>query len=153
MTREWDAFDRQLLSLLQEDALLTAEELAQSVALSPSAIARRVRRLREDGTIVADRTVITERVGPFVSALIDVQLHSHALRGVENVLRSLMGRAEVQALLEVAGPYDLVLLVAVRDMDDYNRFADNALGSDPAVKRYETRFVKKRWKVSSAWPL
>jgi DNA-binding Lrp family transcriptional regulator len=80
--REWDRYDRQLLSLLQEDALRTAEDLARDVALSPSAIARRVRRMREDGTIVADRAVVAEKIGPFLSAMVDVQLDRHALEPV-----------------------------------------------------------------------
>ena len=55
--------------------------------------------------------------------------------------------------MEVAGPFDLVLVVAVSDMDAFNAFADDALADDPAVRRYETRFVKKRRKYSTAWPI
>ena len=148
-----DRYDLTLLSLLQEDALRTAEDLAREVALSPSAIARRVRRMRSDGTIVADRAVVTEKVGPFLSAVVDVQLDRHSLPEVEGLLRRLVGRPEIQAVLEVAGPFDLVLVVAVRDMDAYNAFADEVLGSDPAVRRYESRFVKKRRKFTTAWPI
>lgn len=151
--REWDGYDRALLTLLQEDALRTAEDLARDVALSPSAIARRVRRMREDGTIVADRAVVTEAIGPFLSAMVDVQLERHSLGDVEALLRRLEARPQVQALLEVAGPFDLVLLVAVPDMEAFNAFADEALASDPAVRRYETRFLKRRRKYSTAWPI
>ena len=151
--REWDDYDRALLTLLQEDALRTAEDLSRDVALSPSAIARRVRRMREDGTIVADRAVIAEAIGPFLSAMVDVQLDRHSLGEVEALLRRLEARPQVQALLEVAGPFDLVLLVAVSDMNAFNAFADEALASDPAVRRYETRFVKRRRKYTSAWPI
>jgi Lrp/AsnC family transcriptional regulator, leucine-responsive regulatory protein len=151
--RDWDAYDRKLLALLQENALRTAEDLARDVALSPSAIARRVRRLREDGTIVADRAVVSEKIGPFLSALVDVQLERHALQPVEDLLRRLERRPEVQGILEVAGPLDLVLLVAVADMEAYNAFTDTALADDPAVRRYETRFVKRRRKLTTAWPL
>jgi DNA-binding Lrp family transcriptional regulator len=151
--RDWDRYDRDLLSLLQEDALRTAEDLARDVALSPSAIARRVRRMREDGTILGDRAVVTERIGPFLSAMVDVQLDRHALAEVEALLRRLEARPQVQALMEVAGPFDLVMVVAVADMDAFNAFADEALASDPAVRRYETRFIKKRRKYTSAWPI
>jgi Lrp/AsnC family leucine-responsive transcriptional regulator len=150
---ELDRYDLALLSLLQEDALRTAEDLARDVALSPSAIARRVRRMRSDGTIVADRSVVTEKVGPFLSALVDVQLDRHSLPEVEGLLRRLVARPEIQAVLEVAGPFDLVLVVAVSDMDAYNAFADEALAGDPAVRRYESRFVKKRRKFTTAWPI
>jgi len=44
-----DNFDCQLLDEAQRDADRTAEELAERVALSPSAIARRLRRLRSEG--------------------------------------------------------------------------------------------------------
>ncbi len=151
--REWDRYDRALLALLQENALRTADDLARDVALSPSAIARRVRRMREDGTIVADRAVVSEKVGPFLSALVDIQLDRHSLSEVDALLRRLEARPQVQAVMEVAGPFDLVLVVAVTDMDAFNAFADEALAGDPAVRRYETRFVKKRRKYSTGWPI
>ena len=150
---ELDRYDLALLSLLQEDALHTAEDLAREVALSPSAIARRIRRMRSDGTIVADCSVVTEKVGPFLSALVDVQLDRHSLPEVEGLLRRHVARPEIQAVLEVAGPFDLVLVVAVKDMDAYNAFADETLAADPAVRRYESRFVKKRRKFTTAWPI
>ena len=46
-----DRFDRQLLTLVQQDAALTAEQLAEHVSLSASAIQRRLKRLREQGVI------------------------------------------------------------------------------------------------------
>ncbi|WP_394845249.1 winged helix-turn-helix transcriptional regulator [Pendulispora brunnea] len=53
-----DRFDRQLLNLVQEDATQTAERLAEKVGLSPSAIQRRLRRMREEGVIVRDCAVL-----------------------------------------------------------------------------------------------
>ena len=46
-----DRFDLALLNLVQADDSQTADQLAARVALSPSAIARRLRRLRADGWI------------------------------------------------------------------------------------------------------
>ena len=72
---------------------------------------------------------------------------------VEQLLRKLERRPEVQTILEVAGPFDLLVLVVVANMDAFNAFADAMLGSDPAVRRYETRFVKRRRKFTTAWPI
>ncbi|KZE15828.1 MULTISPECIES: Lrp/AsnC family transcriptional regulator [Sphingomonas] len=151
--RDLDRYDRELLHWLQRDALRTADDLARDVALSPSAITRRVRRMREDGTIVADVSIVSDRVGPFLSALVDIQLDRHALPHIEALLRRLDAVPEVQAILEVTGTFDLTLMVVVADMADYNRFADAMLAGDPVVRRYETRFVKKRRKWSAARPL
>ncbi|WP_242116006.1 Lrp/AsnC family transcriptional regulator [Sphingomonas lacusdianchii] len=150
--RDLDRYDRELLHWLQRDALRTAEDLARDVALSPSAITRRVRRMREDGTIVADVSIVSDRVGAFLSALVDIQLDRHALPHIDALLRRLDATPQVQAILEVTGTFDLTLMVVVADMEEYNRFADAMLADDPVIRRYETRFVKKRRKWSAARP-
>jgi len=46
-----DQFDAALLDLVQRDDSRTADSIATEVPLSPSAIARRLRRLRAEGWI------------------------------------------------------------------------------------------------------
>ena len=151
--RAWDRHDRALLALLQENALATAEDLARDIALSPSAIARRIRRMRQDGTIVADRAEVSEKVAPFLTMLVDVQFDRHAPADVEALVRRLKQRTEIQAAFEVAGAFDLTLVIVAEDMEAFNAFADAALASDPAVRRFETRFVRRRHKFTTARPL
>lgn len=151
--RALDRHDRELLYWLQRDALRTADDLARDVALSPSAITRRVRRMREDGTIVADVSIVSDAIGPFLSALVDIQLDRHALPHIDALLRRLHADPQVQAIFEITGAFDLTLMVVVADMAAYNRFADAMLANDPVIRRYETRFVKKRRKWSAARPL
>lgn len=148
-----DSRDRALISLLQKDALRTADELSSEVALSPSAIARRIRRLRDQGIIVADHAVVTDRIGPFLTALVEVQLAHHGIAQLEPLFHRLMAMDEVQAIMDVAGSMDLVLIVAVRDLDAFNSFADETLAGDPLVRRYETRLIKRRRKFTTAWPI
>jgi Lrp/AsnC family transcriptional regulator, leucine-responsive regulatory protein len=144
----FDSFDLQLLNQLQADADRTAEQLAEVVALSPSAIARRIRRLREGGAIA--RTIAlpsAEIADRRLRAIIRLQLHEHEQAAELAELRDrLKARDEVQLCLEVAGADDLVLLVACRDMSAFNDFADAELAASPIVRRYETSFVKKEIK-------
>jgi Lrp/AsnC family transcriptional regulator, leucine-responsive regulatory protein len=148
-----DTLDLRILDLLQRDALLTADELAQRLPLSASAIARRIRRLRESGVIAEDVSVLSEQVGPFLSAVVQVQMDRHALAAVEALRRRLVASPHVQLYLEISGTFDLMLLVTVRDMDAFNDFVDTMLAADPVVRRYETSFVKRRRKFSTALPL
>ena len=55
---ELDRFDRQLLNLVQADSTQTAERLAEQVELSPSAIQRRLRRLRDEGVIERECAIL-----------------------------------------------------------------------------------------------
>jgi DNA-binding Lrp family transcriptional regulator len=148
-----DMLDLRILDLLQRDALLTADELAQRLPLSASAIARRIRRLRESGVIAEDVSVLSDQVGPFLSAVVQVQMDRHALAAVEALRRRLVASPQVQLYLEISGTFDLMLLVTVRDMDAFNDFVDTMLAADPVVRRYETSFVKRRRKFSTALPL
>jgi Lrp/AsnC family leucine-responsive transcriptional regulator len=149
-----DALDLRLLDCLQENNLLTADQLAERVGRSPSAIARRVRRLRQSKAIAADVSLVSEdAAGNPLSMLVQVQLERHALPEVAARRRRLVACDNVQLLLDVSGAVDLILLVVARDLDDFNAFADEMLASDRSVRRYETSLVKSRRKASLAMPL
>ena len=144
----FDNFDLKLLNAMQEDADRTADQLAEIVALSPSAIARRLRRLREEGHIVRTIALLpAEMADRRLRALVNIQLHDHAPAGGLAELKQRMSALDqVQLCLEVSGATDMLLLVASRDMAEFNAFADAELGSNPVVQRYETSFVKKEIK-------
>jgi len=144
MDRKLDGFDIALLNLLQDDNLATAETLARAVPLSPSALARRVRSLRERGLIAADMAVLAGEVtADRLRAVVQVQVHEHAEeKGIAALRARLAAASEVQLLLNIAGPMDLLVLVVTRTMRDFNAFADRHFAGDPSVRRYETSFVK-----------
>jgi Lrp/AsnC family leucine-responsive transcriptional regulator len=144
----FDNFDLKLLNAMQEDANRTAEQLAEIVALSPSAIARRLRRLREEGYIARTVSLLPPgMVDRRLRALVSIQLHDHApAGGLAELKQRMQAQDQVQLCLEVSGSNDMILLVACRDMAEFNAFADAELGSSPVVQRYETSFVKKEVK-------
>lgn len=148
-----DDMDLRILALLQQDALMTADMLAEKLPLSPSAIARRIRRMRADGTIAADVSIVAEAIGPFLSALVHVQFDRHSLDAVQGFQRRLIASPHVQLVAEVTGSFDLMLVVCARDMASFNALVDSLLGNDPVVRRYETSFFKRRRKFTPALPL
>ena len=152
--RALDRLDIALLNLLQADNLATADALSARVPLSPSAITRRVRRLREQGLIARDVAILgsalTERR---LRALILVQLQEHAEQpGLTGFRRSLQEAPQVQYCADISGSFDLVVIAVTRDMADFNKFADAMLAASPVVRRYETSFVKHELKnLPSVW--
>jgi DNA-binding Lrp family transcriptional regulator len=140
-----DRFDLDLLHIAQRDDSRTAESLAEEVPLSPSAIARRLRRLRREGWIARTIALLSPRlVQNRLRALVLVQLSEHADLDRKNALeRRLLAADEVQFLYEIAGPNDFVALMDCASMADFNACADDLLASSPAVRRYETHFVKR----------
>jgi len=154
MRQQLDNLDIQLLELMQANNLQTADQLAERVGLSSSAIARRLRRLRSQGAIAADVAILSEAAaGQPLSAVVHIQLERHAPQEGDRLRRRLVASPQVQLVLDIAGSFDIMLLVVAANMDAYNRFADETLAEHPAVRRFESSFVKKRVKATLAVPL
>lgn len=145
-----DAFDHALLNLAQRDDSLTADEIAARVALSPSAIARRLRRLRSEGWIARTIALLGEKLTePRLRGLVLVQLAEHSDRVAKDALLARLAAADtVQFAYEISGERDLALLLDCASMDAFVAEAERLLGADPAVRRYETSFVKRCWKFA-----
>ena len=145
MSKTLDRFDIALLNLVQSNSAATADALAREVPLSPSAITRRLRRLREDGLIAAEVAILSPLlVEDRLWAMVQVQAHDHAEdRGIASLRSRLSALHEVQLLLDVAGSFDLALLIVTRNMASFNTFTERFLAADPVVRRYETSFVKR----------
>jgi Lrp/AsnC family leucine-responsive transcriptional regulator len=143
-----DSFDVALLNRVQRDDSRTADELARDVALSPSAIARRLRRLRCEGWIARTIALLAPRLtNDRLRAIVLIQLSDHAdLSGKAALEKRLLAAGKVQFCYEIAGPHDLVALFDCANMAEFNACADELLASSPTVHRYETHFVKREVK-------
>ena len=145
-----DRFDLQLLNLAQRDNSQTSEALAESVPLSPSAIARRLRRLRGGGWIVRTIALLSPRLTQTrLRAIVLVQLNEHAdLSGKAALEKRLLAAGPVQFCYEIAGPNDFLLLFDCANMEEFNAVAEDLLASTATVRRYETLFVKREVKFA-----
>lgn len=150
MLRVKDRFDLALLDCLQRDSSQTAERLSEQVPLSPSAIARRLRRLRSNGVITNTVALLSPRLmDKRLAGLVLVQLAEHADQSRKQALLARLEQAErVQFVYEISGEHDFALLLDCSDMDEFVGEAERLLASDPAVRRYESNFVKRRWKFA-----
>jgi DNA-binding Lrp family transcriptional regulator len=143
-----DRFDLALLNQIQSDASQTAEQLSKSVPLSPSAIARRLRRLRRERWIVRIMALLSGRLtNDRLRALIFVTLSEHADHAGKAALQNrLMATPEVQFVYDLAGPIDVVLMFDCPNMARFNELTDQVLTADSTVRRYETHFIKREVK-------
>lgn len=145
-----DSFDLALLDAVQRDDSQTAEILSARIPLSPSAIARRLRRLRTKGSISRTIALLSPRLTEHrLRALVFVWLSEHAdHRGKTALQARLMEAAEVQFCYDLAGPIDIVLMFDCPNMARFNELTDTVLTADSTVRRYETHFVKREVKFA-----
>ncbi|MBL8629000.1 MAG: Lrp/AsnC family transcriptional regulator, partial [Rhodospirillaceae bacterium] len=87
-----DATDLKILRILQGDADVSMQDLAEKVGLSHTPCWRRVSRMKEQGVILGKRMIVDgERVGKGVNALCTVELEHHhedTLNAFESAVQS-----------------------------------------------------------------
>jgi len=134
---------------LQKDNRQTAHVLAEIVNLSPSAVQRRLTRLREEKIIEADVSIVSPIVaGIGLICIIDVSLHEDGSKAIEKFKTEMDNCPEVSQCYYVTGSYDLVLVVNTRDMKHYELFSKKYFMENTNVKHFYTHVVMNRLKVS-----
>jgi Lrp/AsnC family leucine-responsive transcriptional regulator len=149
-----DALDRRLLRVHQENCLLSADELAERCATSPSTALRRLKRLRQGGVIRAEVAVVDgPRVGRGLLLLVSVRLEREDGRGVSAFVERIAAHADVTQFYFVTGTTDYVIMLSVRSMEDYYAFVQENLVADPLVIMSDTNVVIRPLKMSLAVPI
>ena len=149
-----DEADRRILRVLQQDGRITNQDLAAACNMSPSSCFERVRRLRERGAIRGYVALVDPRFAErelliFVEVLLDRTTSAIFDQFAERVRRS----PEVLECHMVAGGFDYLLKVRMKDMAAYRVFLAETLTEMPGVRETRTYAAMEEVKDSSALPL
>ena len=149
-----DETDARILSLLQQDATITAADLGARVNLSPSQAARRRARLEAEGYVQA----VTARLDPGklglgVQAFVQVQMATHTPERARDFERLLGNLPQVVSVWTLTGEADYLLRVWCADLNALNTLIHARLLPHPAVARVHSQIVMNQLKQFSGLPL
>ncbi|GAB3359475.1 Lrp/AsnC family transcriptional regulator [Lysobacter tyrosinilyticus] len=151
---ELDRFDRQLLNLIQDDAGQTAERLADQVPLSPSAIQRRLRRLREQGVIARDAAIVDPaKIGRPTFFIVSLQIERERPELLAQLRKWLAAQEHIQQAFYVTGEADFVLVITAPDTETYDLLMSRLVSENPNVRRFTTNVALSVLKRSLAIPV
>jgi DNA-binding Lrp family transcriptional regulator len=137
-----DSFDRQLLDLLQQDSSRTSDEMSAIVALSPSAIQRRLRRLREDGVIIRETAVVDPRkIGRPTFFIVSLQVERERPELLARLRAWLDHEDLVQQAYYVTGETDFVLVITAPNTEVFEALMARLVAENANVRRYTTNVV------------
>ncbi|HLO00475.1 MAG TPA: Lrp/AsnC family transcriptional regulator [Pyrinomonadaceae bacterium] len=151
-----DSFDVKILNIIQHNNRLPTEKIAAQVGLSPSAVQRRIKRLREDGIIEAEVAIISpEATGRSLTAIVGVIIDKQLPLSVAlKEFKELMLRTpEVTQCYDVTGEDDFIVIVSSRDMQEYEAISRKLFMENPNVRRYKSSLVVRRVKSGTVIPL
>ena len=134
-----DRFDRQLLNLVQADAEQTSEQLAQQVALSPSAVQRRLRKLKDEGVIVRHTAVLEPRkVGRPTFFIVALEVERDRPELLAQLRNWVASEEQVQQAFYVTGEADFMLVVTAPDTETYDALMARLTVENPNVRKFTT---------------
>jgi Lrp/AsnC family leucine-responsive transcriptional regulator len=151
-----DSFDKKILDIVQQNNQLTANKIAEQVNLSASAVQRRLKRLRKDKIIEADVSIISpEASGRLLTIVVEVTLEQERL--ISSVLdefkKLVLNTPEVMQCYHVTGNADFILIIAAKDMKDYEALTHRLFIDNQSVRRFQTSVVVNRVKSRTTVPL
>ena len=141
------------MQLLQEDASLTARELAEHVGLTPTPCWRRVQNLEAAGVITRRVALVDPAaVNLDVTALVHIRTNNHSAEWLAQFQKAIETFPEVVEAYRTSGEIDYMLRVVVPSIDAYDQFYKQLIDM---VDLYDVRsvFVMEKMKQTTALPL
>ncbi|APG87061.1 AsnC family transcriptional regulator (plasmid) [Sinorhizobium americanum] len=154
MSQELDRIDAALLNAVQRNNRLTSDELAELVNLSPTACHRRLKRLRAEGVIEADVSIVSPKaVGRQVTVIVLVSLERERADIIDRFKTAIRNTREVMIGYYVTGDADFILVVTAKDMEGYEEFTRRFFYENHDIKGFKTMVVMDRVKASFVLPI
>ena len=149
-----DALDIKLLKALQKDGRMSNADLADSVALSPSACHRRVQRLEREGVIRNYVALLNPRaVDRRATVFVEITLKGQAEEILQAFERQVALIPDVLECHLMAGAADYLLKVVAQDTDDFARIHKQYLARLPGVAQMQSSFALRTVFKTTALPI
>ncbi|HEY7147479.1 MAG TPA: Lrp/AsnC family transcriptional regulator [Streptosporangiaceae bacterium] len=134
--------DRAIVSRLQRDGRIANVDLADAVAMSPSACLRRVKALEASGIIEGYRAELSRaRAGLGLTVFIGLRVGGHSHETSVQIERALLAIPAVVACYLVSGADDFLVEAAVPDLASYEQLLLGQLLTIPAVVEAHSTFA------------
>ena len=137
-----DTIDKKILLILQQNSKTNIKEIALKVELTQTPTYERIRRLESSGIIEKYVAVLNkEKIGYHVEVFCQVTLLVHSKKLITKFEKAVNRIDEIKECFHVAGNYDYLLKVIVKDMKSYQYFLKNKLSVLDSVANVQSTFV------------
>lgn len=149
-----DALDIQILKMLQENAHITNREISLKLHLTSTPIHERIKRMERDGYIKKYVAILDkEKLEKGLTVFCNVSLKQHTNENGKKFVGEIQLLPEVVECFNIAGDYDFLLKIVVKDMPAYQKFVLGGLGSLKSIGSVKSIFVMGEIKHTTAVPL
>jgi len=145
-----DKIDREILALLQKDASVPIQQIADRVGLSVNPCWRRIRRMEAQG-IIQGRVALVDpaKVGLGLTIFVRVKTREHSTAWAEKLAEVIASMDEISECHRIGGDVDYLLKVTVPDIAGYDRVYKELIARVPSLTDVSALFSMERLKSST----
>lgn len=149
-----DVYDRRILALLQERADISTAEIAERVGLSQSPCWRRIQRLKDEGIIKGQVTLLDrKKIGLNAQIFAQVKLDAHGRSNLTEFAEKIRDFPEVLECYVLMGSVDFLLRIVTQDIEAYERFFFERLSMVPGIQEVNSIVALSEIKSTTVLPL
>ena len=149
-----DQIDKRILHILQADAKMTTKEVATQLNLTTTPVYERIKRLEREGFINGYKAVLDrKKLDLGLMVFCNVSLEAHSVDLIQKFEDEVQQLDEVVACYHIAGLFDYLLQVLIKDMDLYQEFVTQKLAGLSNIRKVQSFFVMTEVKKDGEIPI
>ena len=140
--------EKKLLALIEHNAKLSVEEIAEELNISPNKVISLIADLENKKVICGYDTIINwdKVTEEKCNALIEVKVQPQRGTGFDRIADRIARFDEVDSVYLMSGAYDFLVIVNGKSMKEVSSFVFNKLATIDYVNSTATHFVLKKYK-------
>ena len=149
-----DKIDKKLLSLLQNDGTLSLNDLAERVNLTTTPCWKRLKKLEDEGYIEKRVALLSaEKLDLSFIAFVQLKTSDHSEGWYHHFVTTVSDFPEVMEFYRMAGEYDYMMKVVVKDMKRFDEFYKRLVNSVKGLSNVTSTFAMEPIKYTTELPI
>ncbi|HDS9360678.1 TPA: Lrp/AsnC family transcriptional regulator [Enterobacter chengduensis] len=154
MATKLDPFDLKILNIIQRDNLTPLKVISENINLSIAATAKRLKRLRRERYILNDVSILNPKLMDLnVTVVVKLSLNSETEQKLNEIKSKLKSCACITQCFYVAGDFDFIIILSVKDLMEYEALTKTLFMDDPNINKFNSHIVLDKVKNITQLPL
>mgnify|MGYP006076748181 FL=1 len=145
-----DETDRQILEILQENAMATAKEMAYDLSLTTTPIYERIKKLQKTGIIKQYVALLdADMLGKSILVFMNITIKDHHSEKRNEFVKEMKKLKTVIEFYHTSGSFDFLVKVRFSDIRSFKNFLVNEVASIQNISDIESQIVLEEIKYST----
>lgn len=149
-----DNIDKTILALLQEDAKMSHKEISNKIFLTRTPVFDRIKKMERRGIISKYITLLNpKKIDKGLMVFCFASITKHGIQFVNEFQQEITRLKPVMECYHIAGNFDFIMKVVVKDIDEYQNFVLKGLSNIRNISNIQSSFILGELKYTLSYDL